>query len=165
MVLQAMIEDIVGEEFANYVSKSVLKPIGAPRATFAITPKSAFAFGSFENGRPVEGGYRRHPESAAAGLWATASDLVTIFQAILHSLRGARHAILPIGLAERMITPVKQQAGLGVFVEPGRAIWHEGRNFGFDAVVAADLSTGQIRAAVTNRNGAIENYTQRLLAQ
>ncbi|MBU2994333.1 serine hydrolase domain-containing protein [Octadecabacter sp. 1_MG-2023] len=165
MVLQALIEDKAGETFAEYVSKNVLGPVGASKATFAITPTNAFALGSFENGQPVEGGFMRHPESAAAGLWATASDLARIFQAILSSLNRTRHAILPAGLAERMITPVKQQAGLGVFVSPGRMIWHEGRNYGYDSIVAAELSTGQVRAAITNRNGAIDSYAHRLLSQ
>ncbi len=163
-VLQTMIEDVTGEDFAAYVTRAVLRPIGASRATFAITPPSEFAHGSFENGQPVSGGFMRHPESAAAGLWATASDLVRLFQAILVSVNGAQHTILPQTLAQRMITPVKQQAGLGVFASPGRIIWHEGRNFGFDSIVMAELTTGRIRAAVTNRNGAIERYAQSLLA-
>lgn len=163
MVLQALIEDVTGEAFSSYTSREVLRPAGAPRATFAITPQAAFAHGSYESGLPVEGGYRRHPESAAAGLWATASDLANILQCVLDSLNSKRHALLPVELATRMITPVSQQSGLGVFVEPGRVIWHEGRNLGFDAIMAAELATGRVRAAVVNRNGAIERYMQDLL--
>lgn len=163
MVLQALIEDITGEAFSTFTSRAVLRPIGASAATFAITPQAVFAHGSYESGQPVEGGFRRHPESAAAGLWATASDLAKILQAIFDSLRRTRSAILPFELATRMITPVSGQSGLGVFVEPGRVIWHEGRNFGFDAIMAADLATGRVRAAVVNRNGAIERYARDLL--
>lgn len=165
MVLQALIEDVTGEAFSTYTSRTVFRPIGAATATFAITPQAAFAHGSYDGGQRVEGGYRRHPESAAAGLWATASDLAKFLQAILDSLHRKRHAILPFELAARMVTPVSQQSGLGVFVEPDRIIWHEGRNYGFDAVMAAELATGRIRAAVTNRNGAIENYTRGILPQ
>jgi hypothetical protein len=81
---------------------------------------------------------------------------------MLDALNRTRHAILPFELAERMITPVVQGVGVGVFALPGRAIWHEGRNYGFDAFVVAELSTGRVRAAVTNRNGAIESHAQRL---
>lgn len=162
MVLQALIEDVTGEPFATYTKRAVLGPVGAPRATFAIAPKAPHAHGTFENGEPVKGGFRRHPESAAAGLWATASDLARILQAILKSLGRDRHAILPYDLAKRMVTPMRQDAGLGVFVAPGRIIWHEGRNFGFDAVMAADVTTGRVRTAVANRNGAIERYGQSL---
>lgn len=163
MVLQALIEDVTGEAFSSYTSKAVLRPVGASTASFVIMPRAAFAHGFYETGMPVEGGFRRHPESAAAGLWATASDLAKILQAVLDSLRRRRRAILPFELATRMITPVGGQSGLGLFVEPGRVIWHEGRNFGFDAIMAADLATDHIRAAVVNRNGAIECYAQELL--
>ncbi|GAA6190077.1 hypothetical protein NBRC116596_31400 [Litorivita sp. NS0012-18] len=163
MVLQALIEDITGESFSTYTSRTVLRPIGASAATFAITPQATFAHGSYESGQPLEGGYRRHPESAAAGLWATAADLAKILQAVLDSLRHRRGALLPFELAKLMITPVSGQSGLGIFVEPGRVIWHEGRNFGFDAVMAADLATRRIRVAVANRNGAIEGYAPELL--
>lgn len=163
MVLQALIEDVTGEAFSDYTTRAVLQPVGASSATFAIMPRAAFAHGFYESGMPVEGGFRRHPESAAAGLWATASDLAKILQAVLDSLRGRGRAILPLELATRMITPISGQSGLGVFVEPGRVIWHEGRNYGFDAIMAADLATDRIRAALVNRNGAIERYAQELL--
>lgn len=163
MVLQALIEDVTGQAFSIYTARAVLKPVGASAATFAITPQAAFAHGLYENGQRVEGGFRQHPESAAAGLWATASDLAKILQAVLDSLRGRRRAILPLELATHMITPLSGQSGLGVFVEPGRVIWHEGRNFGFDAIMAADLATDRIRTAVVNRNGAIQRYAQELL--
>jgi len=162
-VLQALIEDVTGTDFATYAHSEVLSPIGSPRATFAITPAVPFAFGTYEDGRPVAGGFKRHPESAAAGLWATASDLVNVLQAILHALRGERDALIPVALARRMVTPVSGRSGLGVFVLPGGIIAHEGRNYGFDSVMAAEIRTGRIGAAVTNRNGAIASYAQELV--
>ncbi|MBY5931488.1 beta-lactamase family protein [Tateyamaria omphalii] len=165
MVLQSLIEDVTGMDFATYTAKEVLEPVGASRATFAIAPATPFAHGCYEDGQSLQGGFRRHPESAAAGLWATASDLAKVFQAVLHALGGLRHAIIPVALAERMVTPVSQGSGLGVFLSPGPTISHQGRNHGFDSIVAANLKTGQIRAAVTNRNGAINSYTQQLLSE
>lgn len=162
MVLQAIMEDVTGKDFASYTTTEVLDPIGATRATFAIEPATAIAHGSYENGQLVKGGFRRHPESAAAGLWATASDLAKVLQAVLQSLNGTRNAIIPVALAQRMVTPVNGRSGLGVFVNRHAVISHQGRNYGFDSVVAAELETGRIRAAVTNRNGAIESYARKL---
>ncbi len=156
LVLQRVIEDVTGTDFASYTTAEVLQKIGAPRATFAIEPAGVFAHGYYVNGEPLVGGYKRHPESAAAGLWATASDLVKVLQSILLSLDGAPNAIIPTELAQRMVTPVSQESGLGIFVDPNGAISHDGRNHGFDSVMVAELGTGRIRAAVTNRNGAIE---------
>ena len=163
MVLQSLIEEVTGSDFATYTTNEVLKPIGASRATFAITPARPHAHGSYENGQALDGGFRRHPESAAAGLWATAADLANLFHAVLQALAGARHAIIPQVLAERMVTPVSQGAGLGVFVSSGGIVSHEGRNHGFDSFVVAERSTGRVRAAVTNRNGAIEHHARRFL--
>lgn len=164
MILQALIEDVTGMSFAAYTRREVLGPVGAPHATFAITPTRPFAHGVHEDGQPLVGGFMRHPESAAAGLWATASDLANLYHAILQALAGARHAIIPVALAERMVTPVGHGVGLGVFVSAGPTISHQGRNAGFDSIVAADLHTGRVRAAVANRNGAIESYARQLLA-
>lgn len=163
MALQALIEDVTGEAFSTYATRAVLQRVGASTATFAIRPQGSIAHGFFEEGQPVVGGFRRHPESAAAGLWATAADLAKILQAVIDSLRRNRYAVLPLELAQRMITPASGQSGLGVFVEPDRVIWHEGRNYGFDSIMAAELTTGRVRAAVTNRNGAIEAYIRDLL--
>ncbi|MCY4334689.1 MAG: serine hydrolase [Litoreibacter sp.] len=165
MVLQALIEDVTREPFSVYTKRTVLDPVGASAASFAISPKTAYAHGVYESGAPVEGGFKRHPESAAAGLWATASDLAKILQAVLKSVRRRKQAILPYELAARMVTPVSRQSGLGIFVDPGRVIWHEGRNHGFDAIMAADLTSGRVRAAVANRNGALERYAKGLLPQ
>ena len=163
MVLQSLIEDVTGMDFATYTTNEVLRPLGATRATFAIRPNTAFAHGLYENGQPLRGGFMRHPESAAAGLWATASDLARVLQAVVQALDGARHAIIPAALAERMITPVSQGAGLGLFVSANGTIWHLGRNHGFDAMVVADLNSGRVRAGVTNRNGAISDYILQFL--
>lgn len=165
MILQALIEDITGQDFASYTHAEVLTPIGAGKATFAIRPKAPFAHGSLENGQPLAGGFKRHPESAAAGLWASATDLAKILQSILHSLQDAPGALLPAALARRMVTPVVWQSGLGIFVSPDAVISHEGRNYGFDAVMAAELTSGTIRAAVTNRNGAIGAYARTLIPE
>ncbi|WP_415918996.1 serine hydrolase domain-containing protein [Tateyamaria sp. SN6-1] len=164
MVLQSLIEQVTGTDFATYATNEVLRPVGASHATFAITPARPYAHGSHENGQALDGGFMRHPESAAAGLWATASDLANLFHAVLQALAGARHAIIPTVLAERMVTPVSQGAGLGVFISSGGTISHEGRNLGYDSIVAAELGTGRVRAAVTNRNGAIAHYARQLLA-
>lgn len=163
MVLQTLIEDLTGMDFATYTAAEVLNPIGANRATFALVPTTAIAHGSYENGAPLIGGFRRHPESAAAGLWASASDLAKVLQAVLRSLSGARDALLPAQLALRMVTPMVWRSGLGVFVSPSATVYHEGRNHGFDSVMAVELKTGRIRAAVANRNGALESLTRRML--
>lgn len=163
MVLQKVIEDVTGTDFGTYAHKQVLVPTGARRATFALEPSVAFAHGYFENGQPLAHGYKRHPESAAAGLWATASDLAKILHAIVLSSVGAQNAVIPPALAKRMITPVHSQSGLGLFIRSDNVISHDGRNHGFDSFMTAELKTGRIYAVVTNRNGALESVLNSVL--
>lgn len=161
-VLQALIEDVTQTDFAAYTTAQVLTPIGAPNATFAVRPSASIAHGSFSNGEPLPGGFRRHPESAAAGLWATASDLAKVLQAIVQSLNAAPDKLLPPVLAYRMTTLANGVSALGVFVHPGAIISHSGRNYGFDSVMAAELETGTVRAIVANRNGAIDGFIEQV---
>lgn len=155
-VLQCLIEDVADESFAQYTSAHVLQPIGATEATFDLVPRRPHARGYLENGTPIAGGFVRHPESAAAGLWASATDLVRIMRSILISLNGDSDALLPPDLARQMITPVTPGVAHGVFVEPGKTISHDGRNEGFEAGMAADLVSGRVRAGVTNHNGQMQ---------
>ncbi len=160
--LQALIEDVTGTEFATYTTQHVLKPAGATRATFDIEPSLPIAHGLYDDGRPLPGGFKRHPESAAAGLWATATDLAKIMQSVVQALHSDQGALLPATLAQRMITPMGGQSGLGLFVYPGPIIAHSGRNDGFDSVMTADLTTGRIRTALTNQNGAIDSFINKV---
>ena len=142
MELQAMIEDVSSEAFPAYSSRAVFGPTGVSAAAYAITPQSAFAYGSYKSGQRVVGSFRRHPKTAAAGLWATVTGLAKILQSVAVSLCRERHAILPFELATRMITPVSQDSGLGIFVEPEHVIWQEAQNDGFDAVMVEELTAG-----------------------
>ncbi len=156
-VLQCLIEDVTDESFSSYTSTNVLNPIGATAATFELEPRTPYARGFLENGQPISGGFVRHPESAAAGLWASATDLVRIMRSILVSLNGDSAALLPADLARQMITPVTPGVAHGVFVEPGETIGHDGRNDGFESAMLADLVSGRVRAGVTGQNGQMQN--------
>lgn len=155
-ILQCLIEDVSGESFRKYVTTNVLGPIGAAGATFDLEPRRAHANGYLEDGQPIPGGFVRHPESAAAGLWASATDLIKIMRSILVSLNGDSAALLPSDLAVQMITPVSPGVAHGVFVEPGEKIGHDGRNEGFESAMIADLASGRVRAGVTNQNGQMQ---------
>ncbi|MFK7882178.1 serine hydrolase domain-containing protein [Roseobacter sp.] len=156
-VLQCLIEDVVDVSFSDYASSQILNPIGATDATFELEPRRSHANGFLEDGQPIPGGFVRHPESAAAGLWASATDLIRIMRSIIVSLNGDSAALLPSDLAKQMITPVTTGVAHGVFVEPGKTIGHDGRNEGFESAMIADLVSGRVRAGVTNRNGQMQH--------
>jgi CubicO group peptidase (beta-lactamase class C family) len=71
-----LIEEVSGQNFADYTRTAVLEPLGASGATFDLEPAGHIAFGHFEDGSVVAGGFHRYPESAAAGLWGSGQNLV-----------------------------------------------------------------------------------------
>lgn len=163
-ILQLLVEEVTGRSFAEVVRTRVLGPLGAEGATFALEPARDIAHGYFEDGRLVPGGYRRHPESAAAGLWATAADLTRIMQGLLASVAGARGGLLPQDLAVRMVTPVRGHAALGVFSDRGRAVWHDGINEGYRALVTADFESMRVMAGVANSDAGMAVIHEELTA-
>ena len=48
-----------------------------------------------EEGLPIRGGFRIHPELAAAGLWMTPTDLAWLGIAVMQTLQGQ---LSPLGL-------------------------------------------------------------------
>lgn len=161
-ILQVLIEEVSGQSFADYTRTAVLESLGISGATFDLEPAEPIAFGHFEKGSVVAGGFHRHPESAAAGLWCRAVDLARVMRGLVASVRGDARAILPLDLAQRMITPVRGRAALGVFSDRGAAIWHDGTNHGFRALMTADLETGRVVGALANSNAGMSKITRRL---
>jgi CubicO group peptidase (beta-lactamase class C family) len=154
-VLQLLIEEVSGHSFADYARAAVLDPLGISGATFDLEPAREIALGHNADGTVMTGGFYRYPESAAAGLWCRAPDLARIMQGVVAAVRGDAGAILPQVLAQRMITPVRGRAALGVFSDRGVAIWHDGINNGFRALMAADLETGRVVGALANSDAGM----------
>jgi CubicO group peptidase (beta-lactamase class C family) len=111
----------------------------------------------------LPGGYRIHPELAAAGLWTTATDLARFIGALFRSLMGEADAILPRALAQRMITPLLAGAGLGVFSEAPGTFGHLGANAGFRARYVADANTGSATIVMSNGDNGDAAITSLLL--
>ena len=96
------------------------------------------------------------PEMAAAGLWATASDLARLAIALQRSWKNARGAILSPATTRKMFTPQARNWGLGFTLDgQGRALRfsHAGDNPGFKAIMIAYPETGQGAVILTNGDG------------
>ncbi|MEK8050081.1 serine hydrolase [Ideonella sp. DXS22W] len=152
-VLQQVIEDTAGQPFGLVAQHEVLVPAGMRQSFFA--PSDPLAPGiqaqtavGHSKGNPIPGGYRIHPESAAAGLWTTPSDLAR-FSLALPQLLGA-------DLLAEALRPQFDESGLGFVVDRANARWgHDGSNAGFESRWLADAEGGG-RAIVlmANANGA-----------
>lgn len=147
-IAQLAMTDTFGKPFPELERELVLGPAGMTHSTYEqpLPPaKLALAAAGYRgDGRPVEGKRHTYPEMAAAGLWTTPEDLARFAIAIQNSLAGEPGALLSKATAQRMTTPVKGQAGLGLFLDKREGVgtvWfgHDGADEGFQAVLVASL--------------------------
>ena len=143
-VLQQAMDDVTGEPFADYMARTVLRPLGMRSSTFALELPGADRANAATGHtgptlRPLAGDADRFPASAAAGLWATAGDLARFYLGVQHALKGEPDAILPLTLARAMVADEHgDNHGLAFLVggKPPR-FGHNGWHDGFCAVSVA----------------------------
>jgi CubicO group peptidase (beta-lactamase class C family) len=161
-VMQQMIIDVTGKPFPEFMRKTVLDKLGMKRSTYEQPlPKSfssSVATGHRQNGEIVKGKWHTYPEMAAAGLWATPSDLARFAIEIQKSKAGKSNRVLSAEMTNQMLTMVKADYGLGIGLQgEGKtfAFSHGGSNEGFRCFLFAYAETGQGAVIMTNGdNGA-----------
>jgi len=144
IVAQAAVENEVEAPFSAAMYEWLIRPFGLTHSTFEqpIAPVHApyAAFGMAKGGKPVPGGFHVYPEQAAAGLWTTPTDLLTVAAGLLRGYQGVP-APLSQMMVRQMVTPVKQgeRAGLGWFLNPTTdgvvEVQHSGLNEGFTSMI------------------------------
>jgi len=155
VVTQLALSDVSGVPFAELAQHEVLEPLGMARSAFSMPPSPAIladmAFGS-AGGKPMPGNYAVYPELAPAGLWTSATDLARLLVDMQASAAGKQGHRLTPAMAHRMLTPVKDNWGLGVALYPeGPArFMHDGVNAGFDSFMVAGIDKGDGIVALTN---------------
>ena len=137
-IVQQMIIDATGQPFPQVMQSLVLGPVGMRHSTYQQPLPSArlaeVALPADEQGKPVAGGPHTYPEMAAAGLWTTPSDLALWIIEMQRSLKAQANHVLSPEMTRVMLTPVKDDYGLGVGVakqngQPSFA--HSGGNAGY----------------------------------
>lgn len=94
LVLQAIVEDVTGMRFAEWMQKAVFGPIGMHRATYAYIGGLDNASKSYDATGKQAASYQ-YAAAAATGLSASAGDLVTFAQAQLQADRGGASLLNP----------------------------------------------------------------------
>lgn len=152
-VLQQVLVDASGQPFDALARATVFAPLGMRDSLFvsmlpaALAPRAAK--GHAMDGTPIAGGWHCYPEEAAAGLWTTASDLARFAIA----LQDGRHTFLTRRQRETLLTPVRDDYGLGFQLDhAGKepAFHHSGSNAGYKALLWAYARTGQGAVILTN---------------
>ncbi|MBS0654153.1 MAG: beta-lactamase family protein [Verrucomicrobia bacterium] len=130
-VMQLLVEEVTGKPFHHFMDEVVFKKLALTRSTFCYPlPKEyveTAAVAHPGDGKPMAGRWKTYPESAAAGLWTTPSDLATLLLRI--------EEVLDKKMVAAMMKPAIPPYGLGPVVNNEGTddveISHKGRTDGF----------------------------------
>ena len=132
-VMQQLVMDVTGKPFPLLAQEFVLGPLGMTRSAYRQPlPEGAepnAAAGHRDDGSMIKGLWHTYPETAAAGLWTTPSDL----SRFAIELQKGGHVLAPATQRE-MLTPLLGEYGLGLGLgETAGRKWfsHGGANEGF----------------------------------
>jgi CubicO group peptidase (beta-lactamase class C family) len=164
-IVQQLIADVTGRDFAEVMSDLVLVPFGMVDSAYAqplgVDRAARAAEGHGPTGAPVEGGHHVYPELQAAGLWTTVVDLARWTICVQEILRGDRTGPISRATAHQMVTPVDvagQPGPFGLGPELGgsgplRRFGHSGSNEGFRSQVDGLVEQPLGAAILTNAEG------------
>jgi len=146
---QQLMIDVTGKPFPGLMRELVLDKIGMSDSSYEqpLPKKRAemTAGGTGMDGTEVHGRWHVYPEMAAAGLWTTPTDLAKFGIEIALSKQGKSNRVLSQKIVNEMLTPVKDQIGLGFFLDkntPGQ-FSHGGADDGFQALFTMNAENGK----------------------
>ncbi len=155
-ILQQMLIDVDKKAFPELMRQFVLQPLGMANSTFDVPlPDSLYskaATGYNVDSTPVAGKWLNHPELAAAGLWSTPTELIQYpiqIQKIMRQNKAGAQAILSHSSVKAMLTPGKNDHGLGPVVD-GITFSHNGSNQGYRSMLVGWLEHDYAVVAMTN---------------
>lgn len=133
-ILQALIEDVTGKDFAEAARTTVLEPLGMKQSHYHLPKKGAknYAAGHTSAGKVIAGKRHIYPESAAAGLYTTPSEYAQFGIFYINKGKVGDKQLLPVKLVDEILhkQAKDQMVGLGVFLFNG-GFSHNGSNAGF----------------------------------
>lgn len=156
-VLQQLMSDASGQDFAQLMDGKILGPLDMTASGYRqpLPPSlgDAVASGYRSDGQMTPGRFSTYPELAAAGLWATPSDLALWLIAVEGAYRGEPGALLRPQTARAMLSPGPDGWGLGVGVAgEGKDLrfFHTGSNDGFRGMLVGFPERRQGVVVMTN---------------
>lgn len=151
-VIQYAMVERLGEPFDGILAKSLFLPAGLERTALEPSPGS-IALAHDVDGAPIPGGWHRYPETAAAGIWSTPSDLARVLIEVTNASHGDSDRILSQATAEMMLTEVLDGHGLSWVLDgegASRSFSHSGGNAGYRAHIRMLPETGQGLVMMSN---------------
>ncbi|NMM53189.1 serine hydrolase domain-containing protein [Paenibacillus aquistagni] len=160
MILQKVLGDVLEQSFQSIMKEWVFRPLGMMKSFFDPVPPDRFlkniSSGYTWGYKPVKGGWKLYPESAAAGLWSTSKDLAYFVIEMQKALEGENPNFLTQDRAREILkTPDGIPMDLGFFVKQlngSLMIGHDGWNDGFVSRMMLLVDKGQGAIIMLNSN-------------
>ena len=163
---EVALQDEFGRPFEQLMATWVLQPLNMQHSSFDMAypqqTKVEVALGHDSTGAVIEGGWRVHPEQAAAGLWSTATDLASLAAELTKGYHG-KSDVISKRSARQMLAPVKPSEDLSAyfggqpamtFVTDGEGerflFKHNGGNSGYRSFMIMYPETGDGAVFLTN---------------
>ena len=178
MIVQQLLEDVVGKPFPEIMQETVLGPTGMTSSIYAVPlpegleSRAATAHSSL--GEPAPGKWHELVcMGAGGGLWTTPSDLGRFAIEIMRSRAGQSNKVLSQEMVNQMLAPQidmddynRMGLGLGLGGEGQDPIfWHTGGNLpGFLSLLIAFPERGQGLVVMTNGNAGDSFYDEILMS-
>ncbi len=155
--LQLLLEEVTATPFVSLAQELIFDPLGVRDTSYDVDIPAqrgdAASFGHDFVGDPLPGGARVLPEAAAAGIWSTPSDLLTIIGDVAAAIAGRPARLLQPETARQMTTAQVGGYALGWRVNVGHdpnLFGHGGANIGFLNTLLFNYATGDGLAVMTN---------------
>jgi CubicO group peptidase (beta-lactamase class C family) len=142
------LQDTFNNEFASIMKKWILDPAGMKHSDFAqplpASKHKQVAKGYTRSGQALEGGWRNHPEQAAAGLWSNSTDMAKFLIEIYKAYQG-KSSVFSQSDIKSLISHERDGHIYGFRVEQADgeiSITHYGGNTGYSTGMTINLSSG-----------------------
>ena len=168
LVMQQLLQDVIGMQFPRLAMEMVLSPLGMEHSTFeqplpdALQGKEAAGHGSC--GEIIAGKWHVYPEMAAAGLWTTPSDLCRLIISVQQARAGRPHPFLSREVVDTALAPQNDGLyGLGFRLEGTGShlkFGHTGSNAGFRSYFVGYADHGLGACMMTNGDNGADICTE-----
>ncbi len=163
------LQDIFNDELSNIMKKWILEPAGMNHSEFTQPFPDAradqVAKGYDTSGNVIPGGWRNHPEQAAAGLWSTSIDLAKFLIEIYNAYQG-RSSIFSQSDIESMLSQERDGHVYGFILDRSGddlSITHYGGNEGYRTGMTISLTSGNGLVYLINSDNGIALGNELLL--
>jgi CubicO group peptidase (beta-lactamase class C family) len=164
-LLQLLIEEVTGENYEQFMTRTVFVPLGMTDSTFQVPASNVDAATPYDESLRPEPHYR-FAANAAAGLYTTAADLARFAAGSTSALPGA--GVLrgsTVAAMQQQQQTTKQSPigfGLGYSIVPlpsgGYLVGHSGSNEGWTAIWDVIPSSGDAIVILLNRSNGVPVY-------